>query len=209
MDKHIITTSNITKILRGKKVLDNISLNFERGKIYGIVGPNASGKTMLFRAISGLIRLDSGVINYAPQNLSLGVVIENPGFLLSYSGIDNLKFLASIKNQITETDIMQSMRMVGLDPYDRRKVKAYSLGMKQKLAIAQAIMEKPDVLILDEPTRGLDEESVNHIRALLTDINKDGTTILIASHNKEDILFLCNEVVYMNEGKATRACDKS
>ncbi len=209
MDKHIITISNINKILRGKKVLDNISINFERGKIYGIVGPNASGKTMLFRAISGLIRLDSGAINYAPQNLSLGVVIENPGFLLSYSGIDNLKFLASIKNQITETDIMQSMRMVGLDPYDRRKVKAYSLGMKQKLAIAQAIMEKPDVLILDEPTRGLDEESVNHIRVLLTNINKSGTTILIASHNKEDILSLCNEVVYMNEGKATRVCDKS
>lgn len=202
MSDYIIEVKNISKILKGKIVLDNISIAFERGKIYGIVGSNASGKTMLFRALSGLLYLNSGEVIYNPSDIQMGVIVENPGFLFSYTGFENLKFLASIKKNISDLEIQEAIEKVGLNPSDKRKVKEYSLGMKQKLAIAQAIMESPDVLILDEPTRGLDQESVSLIRSLLLDINtKKGTTILISSHNAEDISVLCNEVLLMKEGR--------
>ena len=201
MSDYIIKADHITKVLKGKKVLDDVTITFERGQIYGIVGANASGKTMLFRALAGLIYLNHGQVTYNPSQSSLGVIVENPGFLLSYTGYENLKFLSSIKNKISSTQIKSAMQAVGLDPLDTRKVKAYSLGMKQKLAIAQAIMEKPDILILDEPTRGLDRESVDMIRDLLLSINKEGATILISSHNTEDISVLCNQVYTMNGGK--------
>ena len=178
MNDTIIKVEHISKTLKGKKVLNDVTVNFERGKIYGIVGSNASGKTMLFRAISGLLCLNEGKIIFNPPKSTLGVIVENPGFLLSYTGFENLKFLASIRKKISNTQISKAMTDVGLDPKDKRKVKAYSLGMKQKLAIAQAIMENPDILILDEPTRGLDQDSVDSIRELLLHINQAGTTIL-------------------------------
>lgn len=201
MNDIIIKVDHISKTLKGKKVLDNVTADFERGKIYGIVGANASGKTMLFRALAGLIFLDNGSVTFNPPQSSIGVIVENPGFLLSYTGYDNLKFLASIKKKISAAQISAAMQSVGLNPKDTRKVKAYSLGMKQKLAIAQAIMETPNILILDEPTRGLDQQSVDSIRELLLNINKTGTTILISSHNADDISVLCNEVYTMNDGK--------
>lgn len=199
-----IELKNVSKQINGKTVLSDVSLDIMQGQIYGFVGANGSGKTMLFRAIAGLMFPSEGTIKFLKTNVSMGVIIENPGFLLTYTGLDNLKLLASLRNIISEADIIETMRKVGLDPYDKRKVKQYSLGMKQRLAIAQAIMEHPDLLILDEPTRGLDEESIVNIRSLLADENKAGATILISSHNKEDIAELCNVVFQLKDGKVTK-----
>lgn len=200
-DDIIIGLRNVSKTLKGKKILDNISVSFEKGKIYGIVGPNASGKTMLLRAIAKLLYLSEGEVLYTPKNISIGIIVENPGFLLSYTGFENLKILAQIKNLITTEEIKGAMIEVGLEPNDTRKVKEYSLGMKQKLALAQAMMERPQVIILDEPTRGLDEESVINIRQLLLRKNQDGATILISSHNPGDIEEMCNTVLRIENGR--------
>ena len=200
-DDIIIELRNVSKTLKGKKILDNISVSFEKGKIYGIVGPNASGKTMLLRAIAKLLYLSEGEVLYTPKNISIGIIVENPGFLLSYTGLENLKILAQIKNLITTEEIKGAMIEVGLEPNDTRKVKEYSLGMKQKLALAQAMMERPQVIILDEPTRGLDEESVINIRQLLLRKNQDGATILISSHNPGDIEEMCNTVLRIENGR--------
>lgn len=200
-DDIIIELKNVSKTLKGKKILDNVSVSFEKGKIYGIVGPNASGKTMLLRAIAKLLYLSDGEVLYTPKNLSIGIIVENPGFLLSYTGFENLKILAQIKNLITTEEIKGTMVEVGLEPNDTRKVKEYSLGMKQKLALAQAIMERPQVIILDEPTRGLDEESVINIRQLLLRKNQDGATILISSHNPGDIEEMCDTVLRIENGR--------
>lgn len=200
-DDIIIELRNVSKTLKGKKILDNISVSFEKGKIYGIVGPNASGKTMLLRAIAKLLYLSEGEVLYTPKNISIGIIVENPGFLLSYTGFENLKILAQIKNLITTEEIKGAMIEVGLEPNDTRKVKEYSLGMKQKLALAQAMMERPQVIILDEPTRGLDEESVINIRQLLLRKNQDGATILISSHNPGDIEEMCNTVLRIENGR--------
>lgn len=200
-DDIIIELRNVSKTLKGKKILDNISVSFEKGKIYGIVGSNASGKTMLLRAIAKLLYLSEGEVLYTPKNISIGIIVENPGFLLSYTGFENLKILAQIKNLITTEEIKGAMIEVGLEPNDTRKVKEYSLGMKQKLALAQAMMERPQVIILDEPTRGLDEESVINIRQLLLRKNQDGATILISSHNPGDIEEMCNTVLRIENGR--------
>ena len=146
-----ISIENANKKIKGKDVLTNINITFQKGKIYGIIGDNGSGKTMMLRAIAQLLHLSSGTVVYSEKNTSIGLIIENPGFLLDYSGLENLTFLARIRNMIDEDRIRQIMKAVGLDPDDGQKVKSYSLGMKQKLAIAQAIMEEPDMLVLDEP----------------------------------------------------------
>lgn len=195
-----IRISHASKILRGNYILSNINVSFEKGKIYGIVGDNGSGKTMLLRAISGLMHLSSGAVIYQKAKPTMGIIIENPGFLLDYSGLDNLIFLARIQNVISKDKIKKTMVGVGLDPDDKRKVRAYSLGMKQKLAIAQAIMEEPDMLILDEPFRGLDAKSLDKIRELLIDYNKSRGTIFLTSHNLEDIAMLCDYVYKMADG---------
>lgn len=156
---------------------------------------------MLLRAIAKLLYLSDGEVLYTPKNLSIGIIVENPGFLLSYTGFENLKILAQIKNLITTEEIKGTMVEVGLEPNDTRKVKEYSLGMKQKLALAQAIMERPQVIILDEPTRGLDEESVINIRQLLLRKNQDGATILISSHNPGDIEEMCDTVLRIENGR--------
>lgn len=195
-----IGIEHASKTIKGKQVLSNIDAAFEKRKIYGIVGDNGSGKTMLLRAISGLLHLSSGRVIYQKANLTMGVILENPGFLLSYSGLDNLIFLARIRNVITIDQIKKTMSDVGLDPDDKRKVGEFSLGMKQKLAIAQAIMEEPDMLILDEPFRGLDAKSLEKIRQLLLAYQKRGGTIFLTSHNLEDIAMLCNCVYEMKDG---------
>ncbi len=158
---------------------------------------------MLLRAIIGLIYTTSGSIE-REKNLSMGAIIENPGFLPEFTGFQNLKLLAGIKKKITDTEIKKAMERVGLNADEPKKIKAYSLGMKQKLAIAQAIMESPRLLLLDEPTNGLDNQSIERIRNLLLEEKEAGKTILIASHNKEDIKVLCDVVYQLENGEISR-----
>lgn len=199
---------NVSKTIGNIKILDNINFNLEKGKIYGFFGRNGSGKTMLFRAICGLIKPTLGEIKINGKTLhrdisfpeSVGVIIESPGFWNHYTGFENLKMLASIKQLITDAEIKQALVKVGLDPEDKRTFKKYSLGMKQRLAIAQAIMEQPDLLVLDEPTNALDEEGVELTRKILLEEKNRGATILIASHNKADIEILSDLKFRISDG---------
>lgn len=208
MSENIISISNAVKNFKEHCVLDNVSLQLEQGKIYGIVGRNGSGKTVLFKSICGFMPLTSGQISVKGKKVgkdinipeNIGVIIETPGFLSNYSGYKNLKFLASINKKITKEDIYNTLSTVGLDPKSKKHVGKYSLGMRQRLGIAQAIMENPDVLILDEPMNGLDNDGVQDIRNLLLRLKDEGKTILLASHNREDISVLCDEVYEMDKG---------
>lgn len=210
MDKIII--NGLCKSFRKKLVLNNINLELDRGKCYGFYGRNGSGKTMLFRAISGLMRIDSGEINVFGESIgkavafpsSIGITIENVGFWKSMTGFENLKILAVIKNKITDEDIIHSLERVGLGDSIHALYKTYSLGMRQKLAIAQAIMESPTLLILDEPTNSLDEQSVLNVANILAEEKAKGVTTLLCSHNKEDIRATCDEVFTMDNGSCFR-----
>ena len=189
-------------------VLKNVSISFEKGQIHGIVGRNGSGKTVLFKCICGLMHPEEGVILVngkrvgrdvdMPENI--GAIIEAPGFLPNYSGYKNLRFLANIRRKIGKEEILNVLKTVGLDPESRKHVGKYSLGMRQRLGIAQAIMEDPEILILDEPMNGLDNAGVQDIRALLLELKAQGKTILLASHNHEDIAALCDTVHEMDGG---------
>ena len=204
-----VVLDHLCKSIKKKEVLRDISYSFEEGKIYGLYGRNGSGKTMLLRAVCGLIFPTSGTIDIDGKRLhqeisvppSVGVIIENTELLPQYDALTNLKILAKIKKIVSEEEIKETIRMVGLDPESRQKVKAYSLGMRQKLAIAQAIFEKPELLLLDEPTNASDENSVINIRELFLKLREKGTTIIIASHNKEDLSVLADETLYINQGK--------
>ena len=164
----IIKVDKVIKKFGSDIALNNVSIEFERGKIYGIVGRNGSGKTVLFKTIIGFLKPDSGRVIVDGKEVGkdtdfadhIGIIIETPGFLNSYNGYKNLEYLASIKNIIGKKEIMESMERVGLDPHSKKKVGKYSLGMRQRLGIAQAIMENPDILILDEPMNGLDNQGV-------------------------------------------------
>jgi len=199
---------NVSKKIKGRVVLQNINLNLERGNIYGFAGHNGSGKTMLFRIISGLVKPSSGTVEVFGDVLhkdvsfpgDISVLLEKPGFLEQYSAFDNLKFLAMIKNKISDSDIVAAMERVKLNPMDKRPVKEYSLGMKQRLAIAQCIMEQPQLILLDEPMNGLDEEAVRHVYRIIKEENERGCTILLTSHNRLDIETLCDQVYSMNDG---------
>lgn len=195
-----ISMENVNKKIKGKYVLTNINVAFEKGKIYGIIGENGSGKTMILRAIARLLHLSSGSVVYSNKDTTLGLIIENPGFLLDFSGLENLEFLARIRNVIGKDRIKQAMKDVGLDPDDERKVKSYSLGMKQKLAIAQALMEDPDMLVLDEPFRGLDSKSTKKIEELLINYNRRGGTIFLSSHDFATISRLADRIFKMDKG---------
>ena len=206
-----VKIENMTKIIKGKTILSNINLTLESGGVYGFYGHNGSGKSMLFRAIAGLIRPTEGTVTVFGKKIgeevsfpeSMGLVIESVGFWPYYTGFENLKTLASIQHKISDDEVKQAIRRVGLDPDDKRTYRKYSLGMKQRLGIAQAVMEKPDLLLLDEPTNALDEDGVAQIRKLIQEEQERGATVLIASHNKEDLALLCGKFYQMNDGELT------
>ena len=206
---NIITVEGVSKTYKGTKVLDNVNVVFGSGRIHGIIGRNGSGKTMLIKAVCGLVQPDSGKITVFgkvvgkdvdfPENI--GVIIESPGFLPSESGYRNLAYLASLRGKIGKPEIRNAIISVGLNPDDKKHVGKYSLGMRQRLGIAQAIMENPDILILDEPMNGLDKSGVEDIRKLLLKFRNEGKTILLVSHSTEDIGILCDEVYEMDNGR--------
>ena len=204
-----IQIKNVSKKIRNDLVLEKINLDLEKGKIYGFRGKNGSGKTMLFRAISGLIKTTEGEIIVNNKVLgkdisfpeSLGVLIEHPGFLGELTGFKNLKYLSEIKGIISDKEIEEAIEKVGLDPKDKRKYRKYSLGMKQRLGIAQAIMENPDLIILDEPTNALDADGVELINKVILELKSQGKTILIANHDKEELEAVADEIILVDRGR--------
>lgn len=204
-----IRIENVTKKFGSYAALDGISLNFEKGKIHGIIGRNGSGKTVLFKCICGFLRVDGGAVLVDEKQIgkeieapeSIGAIIETPGFLPGYSARQNLQFLAGIRGKIGKKEIDEAIRKVGLDPEAKKHVGKYSLGMRQRLGIAQAIMEDPSLLILDEPMNGLDNQGVQEMRQLFLKLKDEGKTILLASHNREDIAALCDITVEIDRGK--------
>lgn len=205
----MITVSNLNLTLQKNEILKNITVEFERGKIHGLIGRNGSGKTMLMKCICGFVKPTSGEIIVDGKRIgkdcdfpkNTGIIIETPGFIPYYSGFKNLKLLADLNKKISRGDIRKTMQQVGLDPDLKRHVRKYSLGMRQRLGLAQAIMENPDLLILDEPMNGLDKDGVADMRKYLLDLKAQGKTILIASHSAEDIDILCDTVCEMDKGK--------
>lgn len=193
---------DVCKGFNGTPVLKSVNFSVEKGEICGFVGRNGSGKTVIFKLMSGLLIPDSGSIYIGGTNFtakhrfmdSLGVMIETPGFIPHYSGMKNLKILNSMSvNPVCVEEIEKLMNRLGLDPKNKRPVKNYSLGMRQKLGIIQAVMNKPELLVLDEPMNSLDTQSVSEIRKLFTELNNDGATIVLASHIAEDIDSLCGK----------------
>ena len=207
-----IELNNVEKKIKNSYVLKNINLKIEKGKVYGFIGHNGSGKTMLFRAICNFINITSGEIRIndvliksnTEYPIRLGAMIEYPGFIESYSGYKNLKYLSEINNIINDEEINKVLREVGLYEKKDEMVKRYSLGMKQKLGIAQAIMENPDLIIFDEPINALDDNSVKIFRDIITSLKNDNKTILIASHNMEKLKNLFDYVVEMSNGEVIR-----
>lgn len=207
--ENAIIIKKATKKFKDTIVLDGISVSFEKGKVHGLVGRNGSGKTMLMKCICGIVPLTDGEISVngeiigkdadIPKNV--GVIIETPGFLPGYSAYNNLKFLADISGKADKAAIRKAIQSVGLDPDSKKHVGKYSLGMRQRLGLAQAIMENPDILILDEPMNGLDKDGVRDMRQYLLDLKAKGKTILIASHSAEDIDVLCDTVYEIDKGK--------
>lgn len=203
-----IVIEHVTKEFKNQVVLKDVNAKFCMANIYGIIGRNGSGKTLLMKCICGLLAPSNGrvIINNKvvgkeidfPQNI--GFIIETPGFLMNYSGFKNMKYLASIRGQIDSDTIKEYMSLVGLDPTDRKPVGKYSLGMRQRLGIAQALMENPDILILDEPMNSLDNEGVKEMREVFLKMKEQGKLILVASHIREDINILCDEVYEMEDG---------
>uniref|UniRef100_UPI0040299E20 ABC transporter ATP-binding protein n=1 Tax=Agathobacter rectalis TaxID=39491 RepID=UPI0040299E20 len=208
----MIQLQNVTKRIKENTVLDNVSYTFKSGFVYGLYGQNGSGKTMLLRAISGLINLDSGSIFIDGEKLhdkiefppETGIVIENMELLPECSAKRNLQMLAKIKNIADEKDIIFSLERVGLDPDSEKKVKKFSLGMKQRLNIAQAIFENQKIILLDEPTNALDEEAVQLIYKIIREEKSRGATIIVATHHKEDLKEVCDVILKIGREKLLR-----
>jgi len=204
-----IDIKNVTKKFKDLIIIDDVSIAFKESKIHGLVGRNGSGKTMLLKCICGFVPVTSGSINVngkivgkdvdIPENV--GLIIEAPGFLPQYNGYKNLKLLAMINGKIKKEQVIGAIEQVGLDPYSKKHVGKYSLGMRQRLGLAQALMEDPDILILDEPMNGLDNSGVDDIRNILLSLKERGKTIILASHGKEDIEILCDTVTELDNGK--------
>lgn len=208
---NVIEIKNLSLTIKKTEILKKINISFAKGKIHGLIGRNGSGKTMLMKCICGFIKPTEGEIIVNEKRIrkdcdspdSVGIIIETPGFIPYYSGYKNLKLLADLNKRIDKEQIKSSMKQVGLDPDLKRHVKKYSLGMHQRLGLAQAIMENPDILILDEPMNGLDKEGVSEVRNYLLTLKEQGKTILLASHSTEDIEILCDTVCEMDKGVLT------
>ena len=208
----MIEVQGLSLTISKTEILKHIDIRFESGKIHGLIGRNGSGKTMLMKCICGFVRPTAGSVTVAGKQIgkdcdfpeSVGLIIETPGFIPYYSGYRNLKLLADLHKRISKDKIRSTMQTVGLDPDLKRHVRKYSLGMRQRLGLAQAIMENPDLLILDEPMNGLDKEGVADMRKYLLDLKAQGKTILIASHSAEDISVLCDTVCEMDKGVLTK-----
>lgn len=207
-----VVVDRVTKRFGEEMVLKETTMTMKRGKVYGIVGNNGSGKTVLMKCICGFLPVTSGSICVGQKYIgrdtdfpeSLGLIIETPGFLTEYTGRKNLEILADLKCKVSGKGIRECLQKVGLDPDLKKPVSKYSLGMRQRLGIAQAIMENPEFLILDEPFNGLDKKGTADIRAILLELKKQGKTILLASHNSMDIDILCDEVYEMDAGVLRR-----
>lgn len=208
----MIEIKDLSLTIKKTEILKHINITFEKGKIHGLIGRNGSGKTMLMKCICGFVRPTEGTVHVSGKQIgkdcdfpdSVGIIIETPGFIPYYSGYKNLKLLADLNKKIDGTKIKETMKQVGLDPDLKRHVRKYSLGMRQRLGLAQAIMENPDLLILDEPMNGLDKEGVADMREYLLKLKEQGKTILLASHSAEDISVLCDTVCEMDKGVLTK-----
>ena len=205
----IITLDHVSKSYRQQQVLKDISVSFAKGRIHGIIGRNGSGKTQMFKVIAGYVLPDHGTVVVNGEKIGvktdyhrhLGMLIETPGFLPAYSGLFNLQMLAAMNTKLTREKLLNTLHNVGLDNAIHKKVGQYSLGMRQRLGIAQAIMDEPQIIILDEPFNGLDNAGVKEIRSLLVNLRNEGKTILLSSHHAEDIKALCDTVHEMESGK--------
>ncbi len=204
-----IKITHLSKQIKKAVILDDVNMELESGRIYGLKGKNGSGKTMLMRAICGLITPTNGTVEIDGKILgkdisfpeSIGVLIENPSFISNYTGMKNLQVLASIQKRIGDEEIRNTLELVGLDPDDKRTFKKYSLGMKQRLGISEAIMERPDIVILDEPINALDETGAAMIREILHNLRNEGKLIILACHDTEELNFLADEIYEIAEGK--------
>lgn len=204
-----IYLKDLSLVIGRQVILRGINTRFTGGKIYGLIGHNGSGKTMLMKCICGFVRPTAGGVRINGKWLgleqdfpeSLGALIEAPGFLPYYTGQKNLRLLAGLQGQAGEVEILRAMRAVGLDPAERKTVGKYSLGMRQRLGIAQAVMESPELLILDEPMNGLDPDGAAQVRGLLRALKEENRIILLASHIQQDILELCDAVCRMQGGE--------
>ncbi len=216
-EKIAISVQNLSKSFGQERVLKNVTRDFEKGKIHGIVGNNGSGKTVLMKCICGFLIPDSGSITVNGERVGvdvdfprdIGLIIETPGFLPNMTGVKNLEILASLNKKIGLREMAAAIRRVGLDPLMKKPVGKYSLGMRQRLGIAQAIMEDPTLLILDEPLNGLDKHGVREMRQLIKGLKEQGKTILLASHNQGDIDELCDTVCEMDAGVMTMIREES
>lgn len=204
-----IKISHVSKTIKNNPVIKDISMELQSGAVYGFKGINGSGKTMLMRLISGLIRPSQGEISMNGKILgkdisfpnSIGVFLENPAFLDAYSGFNNLKLLASIKSVASDDDIRNTLLRVGLDPNSNKKYKKYSLGMKQRLGIAAAIMEKPEIVILDEPTNSLDEDGVDLVKHIVRNEKERGALVIVSCHDEEILKGMSDEVFLLEQGR--------
>ena len=205
----MINVNNVSKRFGENEVLSDISVRLDSGKIYGLVGRNGCGKTMLMKCICGFVKPTSGKIVIDGKVLGkdmdvpehMGIIIENPGFIPYYSGYKNLRLLASVRGKTGKKEIAEYMEMVGLDAKSKKHVSKYSLGMRQKRGIVQAIMERPEILLLDEPMNGLDRKSVELVRNLIKKTADAGAVVLLSSHNQEDLDTLCDVVYHMEDGR--------
>lgn len=212
MNEVMVKVENLRKTFREQEVLKGINCEFLRGKTYAVIGNNGSGKSVFFKCVCGFLTPTSGQVTVGGKRIgkdvdfpeSIGLLIEHPGFMQQMSAFKNLRLMAGIRGQITDEQIKEVIRKVGLDPSSKKAVAKYSMGMKQRLGIAQAIMEDPELVILDEPFNGLDKGGVEEIRALLMEWKEKGKTILLTSHNSEDITLLADHVWEMDAGKMTR-----
>lgn len=204
-----IRLKNVTKKIKQDILLDHISLEFRGGKVYGLQGKNGSGKTMLMRAVCGLITLSEGEIDIDGEILhkdisfprSIGALLENPSFLNGYTGLENLKLLADIQGGIEEKELRDCLAKVGLDADDKRVYRKYSLGMKQKLGIAAAVMGSPKIVILDEPINAIDEAGVEKVREILRGLKERGSVIIVACHDREELELLSDEIIKISKGR--------